>query len=130
MPDGEVCATSGLFTWPSEALPPSLAFSVCVRSSPDLPVEAESGDAAVPVAVVAAAAAAPVQPGERAPEDAAGRAADGAPEAAAASAGGPPLLRAGHGARQEEGPEGRRGPTRLSARKRGGHYLDRIIIIL
>lgn len=66
----------------------------------DLLVEAESGDAAVPVAVVAAAAAAPVQPGEGAPEDAAGRAADGAPEAAAPSAGGPLLCHAGPGARQ------------------------------
>ncbi len=72
----------------------------------DLPVEAESRDAAVPVAVVAAAAAAPVQPGEGAPEDAAGRAADGASEAAAASAGGPLLLHAGHGACQAEGPKG------------------------
>lgn len=78
-----------------------------VCSSADLPAEAESGDAAVPVAVVAAAAAAPVQPGEGAPEDAAGRAADGAPEATAASAGGALLLHAGHGARQAEGPEGR-----------------------
>lgn len=76
-------------------------------SSPDLPVEAESGDAALPVPVVAAAAAASVQPGEGAPEDAAGRAADGAPEAAAASAGGPLLLHAGHGARPAERPEGR-----------------------
>lgn len=75
-------------------------------SSLDLAVEAESGDAAVPVAVVAAAAAAPVQPGEGAPEDAAGRAADGAPEATAASAGSPLRLHAGHGARQAEGPEG------------------------
>ena len=75
-------------------------------SSLDLPAEAESGNAAVPVTVVAAAAAAPVQPGARAPEDAAGRAADGAPEAAAASAGSPLLLHAGHGARQAEGPEG------------------------
>lgn len=77
-------------------------------SSLDLPVEAESGNATVPVAVVAAAAAAPVQPGEGAPEDAAGRAADGAPEATAASAGGPLLRHAGHGARQAEGPKGTR----------------------
>lgn len=82
---------------------------VCLFVSPtlDLAVEAESGDAAVPVAVVPAAAAAPVQSGEGAPEDAAGRAADGAPEATAASAGGPLLLHAGHGARQAERPEGR-----------------------
>lgn len=73
----------------------------------DLPAEAEPGDAAVPVAVVAAAAPAPVQPGARAPEDAAGRAADGAPEARAASAGGPLLLHAGHGARQAARPEGK-----------------------
>lgn len=78
-----------------------------VSSTRDLAVEAESGDAAVPVAVVSAAAAAPVQSGEGAPEDAAGRAADGAPAAAAASAGGPLLLHAGHGARQAERPEGR-----------------------
>uniref|UniRef100_UPI000D30B795 protein FAM184A n=1 Tax=Maylandia zebra TaxID=106582 RepID=UPI000D30B795 len=64
-------------------------------------VEAKSGDAAVPVAVVAAAATAPVQPGEGAPEDAAGGAADGASEATAPSAGGPPLRHAGHGARQQ-----------------------------
>lgn len=73
----------------------------------DLLVEAESGDAAVPVAVVAAAAAAPVQPGEGAPADAAGRAADGAPEATAASAGGSVLRHAGPGTRQAAGPEGR-----------------------
>lgn len=66
----------------------------------DILAEAESGDAAVPVAVVAATAAAPVQPGEGTPEDAAGGAADGASEATAASAGGPPLRRAGRGARQ------------------------------
>lgn len=45
----------------------------------DLPVEAESGDAALPVAVITAAASAPIQSGEGAPEDAAGRAAEGAP---------------------------------------------------
>lgn len=97
---------SGLFHCPDNALPPRSSVDYFVCSSLDLPVEAEPGDAAVPVAVVAAAAAAPVQPGEGAPEDAAGRAADGAPEAAAASAGGPLLLHAGHGARQAEGPEG------------------------
>lgn len=78
-----------------------------VCSTPDLAAEAESGDAAVPVAVVASAAAAPVQSGEGAPEDAAGGAAEGAPEAPAAPAGGPLLLHAGHGARQAERPEGR-----------------------
>lgn len=78
-----------------------------VRPPPDLAAEAEPGDAAVPVAVVAPAAAAPVQPGEGAPEDAAGGAAEGAPEAPAAPAGGALLLRAGHGARQAERPEGR-----------------------
>lgn len=72
----------------------------CSYYCADILVEAKSGDAAVPVAVVAAAATAPVQPGEGAPEDAAGGAADGASEATAASAGGPPLRHAGHGARQ------------------------------
>lgn len=80
--------------------------SLCSRA--DIPAEAKPGDAAVSVAVVSAAAAAPVQPGAGAPEDAAGRAADGAPEAAAAAAGGPPLRHAGHGARQAARPEGER----------------------
>lgn len=70
----------------------------------DLPVEAESGDAVVPVPVITAAAPAPVQSGEGAPEDAAGRAADRAPEERAASARGPLLLHAGHGARQAARP--------------------------
>lgn len=83
-----------------------ISFFFISCSSVDLPAEAESGDAAVPVAVITAAAAAPVQPGAGAPENAAGRAADGAPEEAAASAGGPLLLHAGHGACQAEGPEG------------------------
>lgn len=78
-----------------------------VLSAADLAAEAESGDAAVPVAVVAPAAAAPVQSGEGAPEAAAGGAAEGAPEAPAAPAGRPLLLHAGHGARQAEGLEGR-----------------------
>lgn len=101
---------------------------ILLCSPPDLAAEAESGDAAVPVAVVAAAAAAPVQSGEGAPEDAAGRAAEGAPEAPAAPAGGPLLLHAGHGARQAERPEGRSsfkgGETGLfspSARSRHQH---------
>lgn len=84
---------------------------------PDLAAEAESGDAAVPVAVVPSAAAAPVQPGEGAPEDAAGGAAEGAPEAPAAPAGGPLLLHAGHGACQAERPEGR-GTSNTPAVKR------------
>lgn len=81
-----------------------------LHSSPhccaDIPAEAEPGDAAVSVAVVPAAAPAPVQPGAGAPEDAAGGAADGAPEAAAASAGSPSQCHAGHGARQTARPEG------------------------
>lgn len=87
-------------------------YSAC--SPADLAAEAESGDAAVPVAVVAPAAAAPVQSGEGAPEDAAGRAAEGAPAAPAAPAGGPLLLHAGHGACQAARPEGRSQPTRKS----------------
>lgn len=88
--------------------PPALTFLYfCHAPLADLPAEAESGDAAVPVPVVAAAAPAPVQPGAGAPEDAAGRAADGAPEARAASARGPLLLHAGHGARQAARPEGK-----------------------
>lgn len=47
--------------------------SACfVHPVSDLVVKAESGDAVVPVAVVSAAAAAPVQPGAGTPEDAAG----------------------------------------------------------
>lgn len=105
-------------TWPCLEIPPpppplppldpSLTFLYFCRAPlADLPAEAESGDAAVPVPVVAAAAPAPVQPGAGAPEDAAGRAADGAPEARAASARGPLLLHAGHGARQAARPEGK-----------------------
>lgn len=106
-------------TWPCLEIPhhppPPTAFGsvadvhifLCRAPLADLPAEAESGDAAVPVPVVAAAAPAPVQPGAGAPEDAAGRAADGAPEARAASARGPLLLHAGHGARQAAGPEGK-----------------------
>lgn len=77
-------------------------------SYPDLLAKAESGDAAFTVAVVASAATTPVQPGEGAPEDAAGRATDGAPKATAAPAGGPPLRHAGTGTRQAARPEGRR----------------------
>lgn len=100
-------------------------FHACVSSPPDLPAEAEPGDAAVPVAVVAAAAAAPVQSGEGAPEDAAGRAAEGAPEAPAAPAGGPLLLHAGHGARQAARPEGRSpsAHTRSQRKLLYGHLL-------
>lgn len=58
----------GLLNFPHPS--PGIYYSVC--SSLDLPVEAEPGDAALPVAVITTAAAAPVQSGEGAPEDAAG----------------------------------------------------------
>lgn len=65
----------------------------------DLPVEADFGDAAVPVSVIPAAAAAPVQPGTGAPAATAGRSPGGAQTASAAPPGDPLLCRAGSGAR-------------------------------
>lgn len=73
-------------------LKPSLLFL-------DLLAEAESGDAAVAVAVVVAAAPAAVQSGARAPAHAAGRAADGASAQTPAAARGSVLRPAGRRAR-------------------------------
>ena len=63
----------------------------------DFPVEAESGDAAVPVADLAAAAAGPVRPGAGAPERAAAGAGGRAPAQGGAAPGEPLLRPAGPG---------------------------------